>query len=67
MLKFGSEHSQDGADAFLWVLAVAISTEDGALGKGTDFACFCLMNAAQVPGTAAQLVGLHMKCFSLIK
>ena len=36
MPKFGFEHSQDGADAFFWVLAVAISTEDGALGKGID-------------------------------
>ena len=36
MLKFSFDYSQDGADAFFWVLAVAISIEDGALGKGTD-------------------------------
>ena len=56
MCKSVYRHFYGDASSSACAQVAAISTEDGALGKGTDFACFCLMNAVQMLGTAAQLV-----------
>ena len=58
MSKSVCRHLQLIADSLSRAQVVVIWTEDGALAKGTMLAYFLSRNAAQVLGTAAQLVVL---------